>query len=150
MTLLPTVLALGLTVSTGQPAAPETCDKDHAAATADKGEGFKLIHVDDLQKLQADAAHPVHLFDANDDSFRKKEGVIPGAVLLTSFKDYDVASTLPSDKASAVVFYCGNTKCMASHAAAKKATSAGYANVSVMADGLLGWKQAGKPVLAVH
>jgi rhodanese-related sulfurtransferase len=35
---------------------------------------------------------------------------------------------------------------MASHAAARRAVKAGYTQVSVMGDGLLGWKQAGKPV----
>jgi rhodanese-related sulfurtransferase len=35
---------------------------------------------------------------------------------------------------------------MASHEAARRAVQAGYTNVSVMGDGLLGWKKAGKPV----
>jgi rhodanese-related sulfurtransferase len=35
---------------------------------------------------------------------------------------------------------------MASHEAARRAAQAGYTNVSVMGDGLLGWKKAGQPV----
>jgi rhodanese-related sulfurtransferase len=35
---------------------------------------------------------------------------------------------------------------MASHEAAGRAVSAGYTNVSVLAVGLKGWKDAGKPV----
>jgi rhodanese-related sulfurtransferase len=35
---------------------------------------------------------------------------------------------------------------MASHEAARRAVKAGYTQVSVMGDGLLGWKAAGKPV----
>jgi rhodanese-related sulfurtransferase len=35
---------------------------------------------------------------------------------------------------------------MASHQAAGRAVEAGYKNVSVMADGLMGWKAAGEPV----
>jgi len=32
---------------------------------------------------------------------------------------------------------------MASHAAARRAVEAGYTDVSVMADGIVGWKKAG-------
>jgi len=35
---------------------------------------------------------------------------------------------------------------MASHQAAGRAVEAGYKNVSVLADGFKGWKDAGKPV----
>jgi rhodanese-related sulfurtransferase len=35
---------------------------------------------------------------------------------------------------------------MASHEAARRAVKAGYRDVSVMADGIIGWRQAGKPV----
>ena len=117
-----------------------------APTAATQDDGFKLIHVTDLSNMESDAARPVHVYDANGDDTRQKEGIIPGAVLLSSFNSYDVAKTLPQDKSSALVFYCGNTKCMASHAAAKRAAQAGYANVSVMAEGIAGWKQAGKPV----
>jgi rhodanese-related sulfurtransferase len=35
---------------------------------------------------------------------------------------------------------------MASHAAARRAVEAGYSDVSVMSDGIMGWNEAGKPV----
>ena len=35
---------------------------------------------------------------------------------------------------------------MASHEAARRAVAAGYTDVSVMGDGIMGWKDAGKPV----
>lgn len=35
---------------------------------------------------------------------------------------------------------------MASHEAARRAVASGYTNVSVMSDGIFGWKDAGKPV----
>jgi len=38
---------------------------------------------------------------------------------------------------------------MASHEAARRAVAAGYTNVSVMVDGITGWHNAGKPVVAV-
>jgi rhodanese-related sulfurtransferase len=34
---------------------------------------------------------------------------------------------------------------MASHEAARRAVDAGYTDVSVMADGIKGWNDAGKP-----
>ncbi|MGH7916459.1 MAG: rhodanese-like domain-containing protein [Candidatus Binataceae bacterium] len=38
---------------------------------------------------------------------------------------------------------------MASHEAARRAVKAGYKNVSVMADGIMGWKAAGEPTVPV-
>jgi rhodanese-related sulfurtransferase len=38
---------------------------------------------------------------------------------------------------------------MASHEAARRAVKAGYKNVSVMADGIMGWKSAGQPTAKV-
>jgi len=36
---------------------------------------------------------------------------------------------------------------MASHEAARRAVKAGYTNVTVMADGIAGWKSAGEPTI---
>jgi rhodanese-related sulfurtransferase len=38
---------------------------------------------------------------------------------------------------------------MASHEAARRAVKAGYTNVSVMSDGIEGWKNAGMPSQSV-
>ena len=56
--------------------------------------------------LLADQSRNVALFDANDSSFRNKEGIIPGAKLLSSFNHYDIQKELPADKNAPVVFYC--------------------------------------------
>ena len=82
--------------------------------------------------------------DANGKETRTSQGVIPGAVLLTSSSQYAV-SELPADKSSKLVFYCANQKCGASHAAARRAMENGYTNVAVLPDGIAGWKQAGQP-----
>ena len=82
--------------------------------------------------------------DANGKETRTSQGVIPGAVLLTSSSQYAV-SELPADKSSKLVFYCANQKCGASHAAAKRAMENGYTNVAVLPEGIAGWKQAGQP-----
>lgn len=113
-----------------------------ASARATEMDKFKLIHVPDLV-AELQSSHPA-IFDANGDKTRQKEGIIPGAKLLSSSGEYDVAKELPAAKDSELVFYCGNTKCMASHTAAKRAVQAGYTNVAVLADGIKGWKEAGQ------
>jgi rhodanese-related sulfurtransferase len=108
---------------------------------------FKLIHVTDLASLMQDKSAGVHIYDANVPETREKFGVIPGAHLLASDDAYNVITTLPADKNDLLVFYCANTHCMASHEAARRATTAGYTDVSVMADGIAGWKAAGQPTV---
>ena len=83
--------------------------------------------------------------DANGEKTRSKEGVIPGAILLTSSSQFDPAKELPAKKDSKLVFYCANNHCGASHAAANKAIEAGYTDVAVMPEGIAGWKAAGQP-----
>lgn len=82
--------------------------------------------------------------DANAPQTRAEQGVIPGAVLLTSSAAFAVTE-LPADKATRLVFYCANQKCTASHAAARRAMDLGYTDVAVLPDGVAGWKQAGQP-----
>ena len=114
------------------------------AADDAKPERFKTMHVADLAAaLKSDKA-PV-VYDANTKGMRKKAGVIPGALLLSNYRKFDTAKELPADKATPLVFYCANPKCMASHEAADKASGAGYTDVSVMVDGIMGWRDAGQP-----
>lgn len=89
-------------------------------------------------------AHSATVVDANDGDTRKEYGVVPGAVLLSSSKDYAL-SELPADKATRLVFYCGGVKCRASDNAAKRAADNGYTRVSVMREGIRGWKDSGAP-----
>ena len=123
------------------------CSKSdtNKAETAEKAEKANLptISVDEVdQKLASGDCVPV---DANGTETRKKMGVVPGAVLLTDSETFNV-SELPADKSKALVFYCANTRCGASHTAAEKALTAGYTNVKVMPDGIAGWVKAGKKV----
>jgi rhodanese-related sulfurtransferase len=113
-----------------------------SAPRAAEVQKFKLIHVPDLV-AEIQTSHPA-IYDANGDKTRNSEGIIPGAKLLSSCGDYDVAKELPAAKDTELVFYCGNTKCMASHSAANRAVSAGYTHVAVLADGIAGWKAAGQ------
>jgi rhodanese-related sulfurtransferase len=110
---------------------------------------FKTIKVDDLNVLIETKDAKLAIFDANDEKTRKEDGVIPGAKLLSSSSHYDTAKELPADKTSKLVFYCANTMCSASHAAAERALKSGYKDVNVMADGIKGWVKAGKPVTKI-
>ena len=69
-------------------------------------DNFQIIHVAGLAKLIADPSSKVQIFDANHPSTRGHFGVIPGAHLLSSSDNYDVAKELPADKNAKLVFYC--------------------------------------------
>ncbi len=71
---------------------------------------FSLIHVSDLAALRADPNSHVVVLDANGDGTRAKYGIIPGARLLTSYDEYNVATELPPAKSAKLVFYCANTR----------------------------------------
>ena len=133
--LLAAVLALGA----GACSKADKADKAAAAAKVN----VPTISVDEVDsKLAAGECVAV---DANGDATRKKMGTLPGAVLLTTYDNFNV-SELPADKSKELVFYCANTRCGASHEAAEKALTAGYTNVKVMPDGIAGWVKAGKKV----
>lgn len=91
--------------------------------------------------------HSATVFDANDSKTRQEYGVIPGAVLLSNYKEYAM-SELPQSKTQSLVFYCGGTACRASDAAAKRALEAGYEHVAVLRAGIRGWKDAGQATTA--
>lgn len=78
------------------------------AVAAEPKEKFRLIEVSELEAMQKDARAPVTVLDANDVEFRQKNGVIPGARLLSSFKDYDLKKELPANHDAPLVFYCSN------------------------------------------
>jgi rhodanese-related sulfurtransferase len=126
------VFALGLFL----PVAALACD---GAAHAQRQ--LSIEQVTQLKKTQK-----VTLVDANNPETRSKYGVVPGAVLLTSGSKYEPGRELPTDKATQLVFYCANVKCQSAPHAAKRASEAGYQNVAVMPEGIMGWVKAGQPV----
>lgn len=129
-------LALAL-AGVSVPAVSLACEgAAHAAATR-----VKTVSTAEVAKLVKDkAATPV---DANAKDFRHTQGVLPGAIELTSLS-YDLKE-LPADKSRQLVFYCANQHCAASEQAAQRAIEGGYTNVVVMPEGLIGWKKAGQP-----
>jgi hypothetical protein len=66
--------------------------------------------VKELTVAEAVAAHQAGavFLDANTEDYRKSNGKVPGAVLLASFRDYDVKTVLPQSQDTPLVFYCSN------------------------------------------
>jgi len=63
-----------------------------------------------------------------------------------------MAGSLPQDKSTLLIFYCGGVECMLSHNSAFKAEKLGYTNVRVYADGSPDWaaKGTGQAVSAAY
>jgi rhodanese-related sulfurtransferase len=119
------------------------CTKSEPAATETKAEvTLAEMAVTDVEATIA--AGECTAVDANSESTRKKLGVVPGAILISDSETYIPKNELPADKSKALVFYCANEQCGASHDAAKKARIAGYTDVRVMPEGIAGWVKAGK------
>ena len=91
-------------------------------------------------------AADVTICDANTVETRAKLGVIPGAVLLSSYNDY-AASELPADPDRRLIFYCYNPMCSSAADAARKAIEDGHGQVAIMPEGIQGWLGAEQPVL---
>ncbi len=133
-------LAVGLAVAVLAPTAAFACDGAAKTTSASVAEP-KAVTVTELAGWNKEKKATA--VDANNDETRATEGVIPGAVTLTSVAKYDMKE-LPTDKSGKLVFYCYNEQCGASHQAAKRAVEAGYKNVAVLPAGIIGWKKAGQ------
>lgn len=101
--------------------------------------GAKEVTTEQLRSMLA--AKTIQVFDARSkEAFDKAH--VDGAMSMPVDK-FD-ASKLPTDKASAIAFYCGGPACTLAPAAAKKALEAGYTNVMVYHDGIEGWTKGAK------
>jgi rhodanese-related sulfurtransferase len=138
------VAALSLTACGGESTAVEASAPAAATEAAPAAKAEVAIAETPMDTVESKlASGDCTVFDANSPDTRTANGVIEGAVLLDSYREYDLAS-LPSAKDAQLVFYCGSTMCTASDKAAHRAIEAGYSNVSVMREGIKGWKKAGK------
>ena len=112
-------------------------------ANATAIEEVQEISVQEVQKFVQDKPANVAILDVNNDDARKVAGVVPSAILLSSYNQYAITE-LPKDKNTTLVFYCYNSYCQASHAAALRAIGAGYKDARVMKAGIAGWNKANK------
>lgn len=101
------------------------------------------VTVANVQEMLSVKPAKVVIVDANNEQARAEAGMVPGAIKLSSYNQYNLAE-LPTDKNTTLVFYCYNSYCQASHAAAARALQAGYTDVRVMKAGIVGWNAANK------
>ena len=101
------------------------------------------VTVTNVQEMLHAKPAKVVIVDANNDQARAEAGMVPGAIKLSSYNQYNLAE-LPTDRNTTLVFYCYNSYCQASHAAAERALQAGYTDVRVMKAGIVGWNAANK------
>lgn len=106
--------------------------------------GLVALSVSEVAAILA-AQEQATICDANTVDTRAKLGVIPGAVLLSNYRDYAV-SELPADRGRRLIFYCYNPMCSSAAEAARKAIAGGYTDVTIMPDGIQGWVGAEQPV----
>ena len=137
-----------LALSAGSLYAGGLCDGHGAAAEGkksccpsksskeDKAPGISEIQTvtkDELASLLK--AGDVVVFDARSEE-QFAAGHVDGAVLFAS-------ATLPENKETTLVFYCGGVKCPAASKAARKALEAGYTKVLVFRGGWAEWSTNG-------
>jgi rhodanese-related sulfurtransferase len=102
---------------------------------------FADISMKDV-KAAADAKSAVIIDVNGPDSY--KTGHVPGALSFAAIKS-KLATSLPADKNTLIIAYCGNPNCPAYLQAAKAAQKLGYTNIKHMADGIDGWNDAKLP-----
>lgn len=90
--------ALALAAFTG-------CAKDKTDASATKAAELPTMSLDDVERGLA--AKELVAVDCNGDRTRKKQGVLPGAILISDEEAF-AASELPADKTTKLVFYCAD------------------------------------------
>ena len=97
-----------------------------------------------IQDVQAAAkAKSAVIIDANSPA-SYKAGHVPGALSWAQIKS-DLAASLPADKSTEIIAYCGNPKCGAYLQAAKAVQKLGYTNIKHMSAGIAGWNDAKMP-----
>ena len=102
---------------------------------------FADISIKDV-KAAADAKTAVIIDVNSSDSY--KAGHVPGALSFAAIRK-DFAASLPADKNTLIIAYCGNPGCPAYLQAAKAAQKLGYTNIKHMAAGIDGWNEAKMP-----
>ena len=104
-------------------------------------EELQMIATEDLSKGIKDKT--LSIIDCNTLEVYQKGHIPTAAHMNSSAPD---AKVLPKDKKAALVFYCKNPRCMASHEGANFAKTQGYTNVKVYPLGIEGWEKAGMSV----
>jgi rhodanese-related sulfurtransferase len=93
--------------------------------------------------LTAANAKSAVIIDANSPG-SYKAGHVPGALSFGAIRN-DLAASLPADKNTLIIAYCGNPHCGAYLQAAKAVQKLGYTNVKHMSEGIDGWNEEKMP-----
>ncbi|MBW8370027.1 MAG: rhodanese-like domain-containing protein [Thiobacillus sp.] len=118
----------------------------HAEQVVKAKEGWygKLVDVEFVkQQVDIPPKKGVMLIDSRPVARQYDPGHIPGAISLPDSKFDEMAGSLPQDKNTLLIFYCGGPECMLSHNSAFKAEKLGYTNIRVYADGSPDWAARG-------
>ena len=93
--------------------------------------------------LTASKAKTAVIIDVNG-SESYQEGHVPGALNFEAIRS-NLAASLPADKNTLIIAYCGSPRCGAYAAAANAAKKLGYTNIKHMSAGISGWNEAKLP-----
>jgi rhodanese-related sulfurtransferase len=113
----------------------------------------KLVDVEFVkQNVDIPPKKGVMIIDSRPTARQYDPGHIPGAVSIPDSKFDQMTASLPEDKSTLLIFYCGGLECMLSHNSAFKAEKLGYTNIRVYADGSPDWaaKGTGQSVSAAY
>lgn len=108
------------------------CDGEKKSTTATSEFEFTSITIEQLSEMLG--AGSVYVYDARSQESYDK-GHIDGSILFAN-------ATLPADKNTPLVFYCGGPRCSAAPKAARAVLADGYTNVMVFTGGWLDWSNA--------
>ncbi len=100
----------------------------------------KLVDVEFVkQNVDIPPKKGVMLIDSRPTARQYDPGHIPGAINIPDSKFDKMTGSLPEDKSTLLIFYCGGLECMLSHNSAFKAEKLGYTNIRVYAEGSPDW-----------
>ena len=111
-----------------------------SAATSD----YQVVTTDELKRM-LDAGINMTVVDARNPE-EYQEVHIKGAINIPEKKFAEHQEKLPEDKSAKIIFYCNGIKCGKSKKAAQKASTLGYTDISVYAEGMPVWEEKGMPI----
>lgn len=111
---------------------------------AKEGWYSKLVDIEFVkQNVDIPPKKGVMLIDSRPAARQYDPGHIPGAVNIPDSKFDQMAGSLPQDKSTLLIFYCGGVECLLSHNSAFKAEKLGYTDIRVYAEGSPDWAARG-------
>ncbi len=146
-------LALMLSLPVALPAVGWVTPVHAEQLKAKEGWYGKLVDVEFVkQNVDIPPKKGVMIIDSRPTARQYDPGHIPGAVSIPDSKFDQMAGSLPQDKSTLLIFYCGGVECMLSHNSAFKAEKLGYTNIRVYSDGSPDWaaKGTGQAVSAAY